>query len=56
MKLKIEEYKYSEITCQLEWTKIYEKETDIHSDIQDELDFFLELKEKFNVPVRLVVE
>ena len=56
MKLKIEEYKYSEITCQLEWTKIYEKETDIHSDIQDELDFFFELKEKFDVPFRLVVE
>lgn len=56
MKFRIEEYKYSEVTFQLEWIELYEKETDVPSDIQDELDFFLELKEKFNVPFRLVVE
>lgn len=55
MKLKIEEYMYTEM-CQFEWVEVYKKETDTHSDIQDELDFFLELKEKFNVPVRMVVE
>ena len=55
MKLKIEERMYNEM-YDFEWVEVYEKETDIHSDIQDELDFFFELKEKFNVPVRLVVE
>lgn len=56
MKFKIEEYMFNEITYKVDWVKVYEKETDINSDIQDELEFFFELTKRLEVPFRMVVE
>lgn len=56
MKIRIEELILDSITQKSEWTSVYEVETEHNCDVQEELEFFLELKAKFIIPVRLIVE
>lgn len=56
MKVRIEELILDSITQKSEWTSVYEVETEHNCDVQEELEFFLELKAKFIIPVRLIVE
>lgn len=56
MKVRIEELFFDPITQTSEWTSVYEVETEHNCDVQEELEFFLELRAKFIIPVRLIVE
>lgn len=56
MKVKIEELILDSITQKSEWSSVYEMETERNCDVQEELEFFFELKSRFIIPVRLIVE